>query len=268
MKRILLFFTLIFFFNLSSVGQDYDYCECLEYYRKSQSKKNSFIEVRKAIPSDKLKGLTYSILNDTVLYASLNSVDTIKPIFIPNLSANNKFHHSPQVGFAMDKDTALITDIFSSYIDSFPHEFDSLRFIWGYKGFTFQDDERTFYSMYAITSKNDTAHYLPESAIQYARESIDPYNGELGIEASMNVEGAERFEEMSSKNVGEFLAILSENKVLSAPVINAPILGGSIHLAGDFSKADARTLIWLINCKNIEQRLGSKMFKTKMEDCK
>ena len=58
--------------------------------------------------------------------------------------------------------------------------------------------------------------------------------------------GAKRFGSATSKNVGKLFAIVLDRKVISAPVIREPILGGSGQISGSFSFQSAQDLALLL----------------------
>ncbi len=57
-----------------------------------------------------------------------------------------------------------------------------------------------------------------------------------------DAEGAKRFGDATRENVGKPFAIVLDNKVISAPVIREPILGGSGIISGSFSVQSASDL--------------------------
>ncbi len=58
--------------------------------------------------------------------------------------------------------------------------------------------------------------------------------------------GARRFGDATRKNVGRLFAIVLDNKVISAPVIREPILGGSGIISGRFRVQEAQDLALLL----------------------
>jgi protein-export membrane protein SecD len=58
--------------------------------------------------------------------------------------------------------------------------------------------------------------------------------------------GARRFADATKENVGKPFAIVLDNKVISAPVIREPILGGSGQISGSFSVQSANDLALLL----------------------
>ena len=62
------------------------------------------------------------------------------------------------------------------------------------------------------------------------------------INIRFNTTGARRFARTTQENVGKPFAIILDDKVLSAPNINEPILGGSAQITGSFTVQSAHDL--------------------------
>lgn len=58
--------------------------------------------------------------------------------------------------------------------------------------------------------------------------------------------GAKRFGDITRENVGRPFAIVLDNKVISAPVIREPILGGRGQISGNFNAQSAQDLALLL----------------------
>jgi len=71
-------------------------------------------------------------------------------------------------------------------------------------------------------------------------------NGQWAVSFSFNNAGARRFADITQENVGRPFAIVLDNKVVSAPVIRSPILGGSGEITGGFSTEEANQLAILL----------------------
>jgi SecD/SecF fusion protein len=71
--------------------------------------------------------------------------------------------------------------------------------------------------------------------------------GRPEVSFEFNAEGARRFGDFTRKHVGEILAIVLDNRIISAPRINEAILGGRGVIQGDFSAAEAAELATLLN---------------------
>lgn len=63
--------------------------------------------------------------------------------------------------------------------------------------------------------------------------------------------GGVKFANITKKNVGNFLAVVMDNKVISAPRINSEITGGSGIITGSFSVAEAQELAILLQAGSL-----------------
>jgi len=75
-----------------------------------------------------------------------------------------------------------------------------------------------------------------------AKVRIDPRFNEPYVLISFNDAGAEIFEEVTGANVKKRLAIILDNTVYSAPVIQERISGGSAQITGNFTENEAKDL--------------------------
>ena len=71
-------------------------------------------------------------------------------------------------------------------------------------------------------------------------------NNEPVVSFRFNSLGARRFGDVTRENVGKPFAIVLDNKVISAPVIREPILGGSGIISGNFTVRSASDLALLL----------------------
>ncbi|MCH9754156.1 MAG: protein translocase subunit SecD [Alphaproteobacteria bacterium] len=76
-------------------------------------------------------------------------------------------------------------------------------------------------------------------------------NGQPAVSFTFNTIGAKLFAEVTRTNRNKRLAIVLDNKVLSAPVINEPILSGSGIITGSFSVASANELALLLRAGSL-----------------
>ena len=79
-----------------------------------------------------------------------------------------------------------------------------------------------------------------------AQPSTDSRTNEPVVTFRFDTAGAKRFGSATSKNVGKLFAIVLDRKVISAPVIREPILGGSGQISGSFSFQSAQDLALLL----------------------
>ena len=67
--------------------------------------------------------------------------------------------------------------------------------------------------------------------------------------------GARKFGDVTAKNVGKPFAIVLDDKVISAPVIREPILGGSGQISGNFTVQTANDLAILLRAGSLPAKL-------------
>jgi preprotein translocase subunit SecD len=82
--------------------------------------------------------------------------------------------------------------------------------------------------------------------ISKASQGFDQ-NGRPDIEITFNSAGARRFARATQENVGKPFAIILDDKVLSAPNIEEPILGGNAQITGNFTVQSAHDLAVSLN---------------------
>jgi preprotein translocase subunit SecD len=78
-----------------------------------------------------------------------------------------------------------------------------------------------------------------------ASQSFDQ-NGQAAVAFSFNGSGARKFGDVTTRNHGKRFAIVLDKRVLSAPVINDPITGGSGIITGSFTVQSANELSLLL----------------------
>jgi SecD/SecF fusion protein len=79
-----------------------------------------------------------------------------------------------------------------------------------------------------------------------AQAGYDQRGGIPVVNFRFDTVGGKRFAEITQQAVGQPFAIVLDNKVLSAPVIREPILGGSGQISGNFTTASANDLAVLL----------------------
>jgi preprotein translocase subunit SecD len=80
-------------------------------------------------------------------------------------------------------------------------------------------------------------------------------SGEPIVRFSFNNRGAARFGQVTSENVGRRFAIVLDNKVMSAPVIQTPITGGQGQISGRFTVEQTVDLAVILRSGALPARL-------------
>ena len=104
------------------------------------------------------------------------------------------------------------------------------------------------YRIYPSAERDGVSYLLREVPVVQgddltdAQPGFDQRTNEPIISFRFNNSGARKFGNFTKENVGRPFAIVLDDKVLSAPVIREPILGGSGQISGSFTVESANTL--------------------------
>lgn len=87
---------------------------------------------------------------------------------------------------------------------------------------------------------------LKGERVSDAKMAFNPETGEPVVTFRLDQEGARRFADMTQDNIGRPLAIVLDEKVITAPVIRSAITGGSGEISGAFTTEEAHDLALLL----------------------
>ncbi len=109
-----------------------------------------------------------------------------------------------------------------------------------------------FGKLIAIDYYNSDIKYLIEKKARVggenlidAKASFDPQQGHA-VSFRFDTTGAQKFGKATSENVGKRFAVLLDDVVITAPVINSAITGGSGIITGNFTSVEAADLAVLL----------------------
>ena len=83
--------------------------------------------------------------------------------------------------------------------------------------------------------------YVTGKDLSKAETTFDQF-GKAAVSLKFNPEGAKLFDEATAANVGKQIAIILDDVVISAPVVQQRISGGEAQITGKFSTAEANKL--------------------------
>ncbi|MCO6052023.1 protein translocase subunit SecD [Mesorhizobium sp. RP14(2022)] len=101
----------------------------------------------------------------------------------------------------------------------------------------------------------DAAPLLTGDDLADAQASFDQRTNEPLVSFRLNSSGAQKFGRVTQQNVGKPFAIVLDEKVISAPVIREPILGGSGQISGSFTAQTANDLAILLRAGSLPAKL-------------
>ena len=176
----------------------------------------------------------------------INKVGAEYPLFSsysilkPAVSGQNQLAAGAMIGSANVRDTAKVM----AYLNLkqvhalFPL---NIRFLWSMKPEK-RDKSQSIYDLYAIKGTRDGRPPLDGSAISSARSEFGQNKASAEVAMSMNPEGAKKWAHLTKDNVGRCIAIVLDNSVASAPVVQTEITGGNSSITGNFTPDEAGDL--------------------------
>jgi SecD/SecF fusion protein len=137
------------------------------------------------------------------------------------------------------QDTAAVNDIIfdPAMAPAIP---PTVKFLWGVKP-TFEEQGKQYYTLYVIKKSRGNQAPLDGEAIKDARQGFDD-RGRPDVQMVMNAEGSKIWKKLTGANVNRRIAIVLDNNVYSAPVVQSEIAGGNSSISGNFTIEEAQDL--------------------------
>jgi preprotein translocase subunit SecD len=88
-----------------------------------------------------------------------------------------------------------------------------------------------------------------------AQPAFDSQTRQPIVNFRFNIRGAQRFGQATTENLGRQLAIVLDNRVISAPTIQSPITGGSGQISGSFTVEQVNNLAVLLRSGALPAKL-------------
>jgi preprotein translocase subunit SecD len=119
-----------------------------------------------------------------------------------------------------------------------------------------------------------TGRYLETATLEFAGGQSGQLANEPMVSVKFNAEGAELFAKLTRDNVGQQIGIFLDGELLSSPVVNEAITGGTAVISGNFTADEARALaqnlsfgalpvpITLASTQTIDATLGAGVVET------
>ena len=137
------------------------------------------------------------------------------------------------------RDTARINDLFNraDVKAIFP---PNLKFLWSVKPIQ-SPDGKEYLELYAVKKGRDGKAPVTGEYISDARQDFDQ-TGKPEVTMAMNITGARSWQRLTGANIGRQVAIVLDDYVYSAPVVQSEIAGGNSSISGNFTIEEAQDL--------------------------
>lgn len=191
--------------------------------------------------TDTSKSKTTAAIKDTSSKAKQAEAQKENPLWsklYPSVDDKNQFVEGPVIGYANALDTALVMKYLEvpDVLATFPPD---IKFLWGSKSTSDKDE---IFALYAIRkTPNSELPPLDGSVVTNAKYDLGQY-GKNEVSLRMNAQGADEWRRLTAANVGNFIAIVLDNNVYSAPKVNEEIGGGTSSISGGFTVEEATDL--------------------------
>ncbi len=138
------------------------------------------------------------------------------------------------------RDTVIVNRILKNerYQSFLPKD---LRLLWGVKP-TKAEDGTEILELYAIKlRKGSDQAPLEGDVITDARQTLDQ-TSKPAVSMQMNADGARKWRNLTAENVGRRIAVVLDDYVYTAPMVNGEIPNGQSEISGNFTLLEAQDL--------------------------
>ncbi|SET78964.1 protein translocase subunit SecDF [Hymenobacter actinosclerus] len=116
----------------------------------------------------------------------------------------------------------------------------NLSLMWGVKPDLIDGQE--YLQLYAIRKSRDAEAPIGGEVVSDARGDFSQQGGGAEVSMQMNPNGARKWQRLTAANIGRQVAIVLDDYVYSAPVVQAEIAGGNSSISGNFTIEEAQDL--------------------------
>jgi SecD/SecF fusion protein len=116
-----------------------------------------------------------------------------------------------------------------------------LKLLWGVKPVKAEDGSELL-ELYAIkTTRGSDQAPLEGDVVTDARQTLDQ-TSRPAVSMQMNADGARKWKKLTSESIGRRIAVVLDDYVYTAPVVNGEIPNGQSEISGNFSIQEAQDL--------------------------
>ena len=150
----------------------------------------------------------------------------------PNI-AQSQQQMSSLVAQAKVIDTAMVNDLLANkeVRALLPNELKHVKFLWEYKSNKSTDGTTELIGLYAIKGNRKDKATIEGDVILDAGQVFDQLN-KPEVSMTMNSSGTKQWAKMTADNVGNFVAVVLDDYVYTAPSVNQAITGGRTSISG------------------------------------
>ena len=150
----------------------------------------------------------------------------------PNVAQNQNQANS-LVAQAKVADTAKVNSLLKNreVRSLLPDNLRYVKFLWDYKSQPSADGTSEIIGLYAIKGNRNDVATIEGDVIADAKQDYDQLSKPV-VSMAMNGVGTKQWTKMTSENVGQYVAVVLDNYVYTAPIVNQVISGGQTQISG------------------------------------
>ncbi len=163
-------------------------------------------------------------------------------VWYPNITQQGNVNQGPIVGIVAKRDTAKLNKYLNLDVvrNKFPN---NVKFVYGAESKKEASNPNAPLYLYALRTVPGAAEAkLEGDHVTDARMDYSPLTGKPEVSMSMDATGARIWRKMTGDNTGKYVAVVLDDKVYSAPIVNGEIPNGNTSISGNFSVEDATDL--------------------------
>jgi len=222
-----------------------------EIFRKQELKKNGLVEKE-----------TEDTLTATDLLSNVKEVkEALKNEKVDGLKKYLFYYESnvlPQavIGYILPADTSIVFPVLRS-AEVREHLPDDIKFVLGQPDDN-QKENKNRLELYAIKTYNQPDRpFLTDMDIDESIQDYNLDNGKPVINIKFKPYATKIWEKVTERNVNRALAIMVDDDVVVAPVVQTKIVGGNVELACNYyTVSEASTLAYLLDSGRLPTTLS------------
>ena len=164
--------------------------------------------------------------NNTHLFELLKNVITLSP-------------SDPRIGCATSENRILVEDYLKSN-----NLISNCRFLWRSKPY-----HESFTCLYALKINETGKSLFDRTNVETARAIIGKDSQTNMIEIKFGPSSVKVWADATRNNIGKSIAIVIDNQVIDAPVVNSAIENGECTISGNFTHKEVNYFVALVNEK-------------------
>ncbi len=163
-------------------------------------------------------------------------------VWYPNITQQGNINQGPVVGIVAKKDTAKLNRYLA--LDAVKNKFpNNVKFVYGAQDKKESKNPNAPLMLYALkTAVGESESKLEGDHVTDARMDYNQLTGKPEVSMSMDITGARIWKKMTGDNAGKYVAVVLDDKVYSAPLVNGEIPNGNTSISGNFTVEDATDL--------------------------